>query len=290
LDPNTPRDYEVIRSLESDGFTDYVAIPFQFLSGEVHVATFATRAPEGFDERHIAAMMRLCRPLSRLAEILALRRTATNLLDAYVGRNAGSRIFAGNIRRGDVERLQAIVWFSDLRGFTAMSGEVSAEKLVATLNDVFDCQVPAIQRNGGEVLKFIGDGLLAIFPMGSEGVGPEERCEAALRAVDQAFVALAELNAKRRELTEAPLSIGLALHAGEVAYGNIGGGGRLDFTCIGPVVNVASRMEGLTSKLGRRFVVSAEVAKLSRRPLVSLGKHELKGVALAEEVFAPPAE
>ena len=235
-------------------------------------------------------MMRLCRPLSRLAEILALRRTATNLLDAYVGRNAGSRIFAGNIRRGDVERLQAIVWFSDLRGFTAMSGEVSAEKLVATLNDVFDCQVPAIQQNGGEVLKFIGDGLLAIFPMGSEGVSPEERCEAALRAVAQAFVALAELNAKRGELTEAPLSIGLALHAGEVAYGNIGGGGRLDFTCIGPVVNVASRMEGLTSKLGRRFVVSAEVAKLSRRPLVSLGKHELKGVALAEEVFAPPAE
>ncbi len=279
-----PDDYPVMHDLRAAGFTEYVCLPLHFISGEIHAITIATRQPGGFTDDHVATFRRLARPLQLVAEIWALRRVATNLLDTYVGWHSGERIMRGRIMRGDLETMHAVIWFSDLRGFTAMSANLAPRAAVAVLNEVFDFQVSAIERHGGEVLKFIGDGLLAIFPL-DEGEDPAARCQAAITAGDEAFAALDTRNATATE----PLRFGLALHIGEIAYGNIGGASRLDFTAIGAAVNLASRLEGLTGKLGHRMVLSAELAAHASIPLDDLGAFELKGVATPQRVFAPRA-
>lgn len=284
-DPPHPEE-NMIGPLAAEGFTDYVAIPIKFMSGEMHAITMATRAPGGFDDEQLAAMHRVVVPLSRLAEIMALRRTATNLLNTYVGHEAGERILAGKIHLGDTETIHAVIWFSDLRGFTALSGSIGADALIGTLNQVFDCQVRAIQRNGGEVLKFIGDGLLAIFPT-NKSPDRSAACARALDAAAEAFKALDAVNEKRLQQGDGPVRFGLALHIGDVAYGNIGGAGRLDFTCIGTAVNLAARLEGLTGQLKRDIVVSSAFATLTKCPVESIGTFSLKGVSGPEVVFAP---
>jgi adenylate cyclase len=290
LDQGTPRDFPLLADLAAEGFTDYLAAPLTFLSGQVHAVTFATRDPGGFTEPQIAALLDLLRPLSRIAEIFALGRTAANLLNTYVGRNAGERIMAGHIQRGDTDTIRALVWFSDLRGFTALTDTMAPGAVIRMLNELFECQVAAIEQRGGEVLKFIGDGLLAIFPLEAAGRPPSELCDMALAAADEAFAALATLNGTRAARGDDPIRFGLALHLGDVAYGNIGGAGRLDFTCIGPAINLAARLEGLTGRLDRTVVLSHDFAKLTTRPVVSLGTFELKGVAEPQEVFAPGCE
>lgn len=280
-------DFGDLRALGDAGFTDYVALPMHFMGGSVHGITFATKAPAGFGDADLAALAHVVRPLSRVGETLALMRTAVNLLNAYVGNDAGDRILKGQIQRGDTQNIDCVIWFSDLRGFTRLSGERTPTEIIAVLNEFFDCQVPAIERAGGQVLKFIGDGLLAIFPLGGgRDVGAVG--DAAVRASNEAMAALAALNQTRAARSEAPLAFGVALHVGEVAYGNIGGAGRLDFTAIGPAVNLASRIEGLTGKLGRPVLVSRELA--ARLPRAnSVGLFELKGVTGPTEVFEPAA-
>jgi adenylate cyclase len=270
-----------------EGFSDFVAYPMTFLSGQVHAITCATRAEGGFDDAHVEAFGKLLAPLTRVGEIFALTRTAANLLSTYVGRNAGGRILAGNIQRGDVDSIRAVIWFSDVRGFTELAGSIEPAALIGVLNAVFDCQVFALERHGGEVLKFMGDGLLAIFPFEEHGRSMQELCDAALEAARASFAALELLNAARARDGAAPLRFGLSLHVGDVAFGNIGGSGRLDFTCIGPAVNVASRLEGLTSRLKRAVVVSEAFAKLTSWPMEGIGSFELKGVSAPENVFAP---
>ena len=163
--------YPVLEKLAREGFVDYFILPLVFTNGETHGVSFATRAVEGFSEAHLADLRRLLRPLTRLVEIDVLRVRGTTLLNTYVGHNSGGRILAGRIQKGDVETQRAVIWFSDLGGFTEMSSRVSPREVIATLNRVFECQVPAIEQHGGEVLKFIGDGLLAIFPL-VEGAEP----------------------------------------------------------------------------------------------------------------------
>lgn len=268
--------YPVIDNLRREGFTDYLALPMIFTSGEVHVITFTTKSERGFTDEDLDALRRVVRPLARIAEIFALRRTASTLLSTYVGRNSGAQILGGRIKKGDFETLRAVIWFSDLRGFTALSATSSTREVIDTLNRVFECQVPAIERHGGEVLKFMGDGLLAIFPLAASD-DPARVAEHATLAAEEAFAAIEALP---------PLRIGLALHVGELAYGNIGGSNRLDFTAIGPAVNVAARLEGLTSRLGKKLVFSEELARLSKRPTDDLGTFELKGVPEPTRVFA----
>lgn len=285
--PAAHLDYPVLEELRQEGMTDYLGLPLRFLSGEVHVVTFATRAPGGLTDEHVAALESLLPPLARVAEIFALARTAANLLNTYVGHNAGEQILAGKIHRGDTDTLEAVLWFSDLRGFTPLSEQLPPGELIRVLNELFDCQVPVIERHGGEVLKFMGDGLLAIFPLDPSGQGAAAVCDTALAAAHESLRELDVLNARRAASGEPPIRFGLALHVGEVAYGNIGGSGRLDFTCIGPAVNLASRLEGLTGKLGRSPLLSADVARLVSAQVEHLGRHEVKGVAQPVEVFAP---
>lgn len=275
-----------LAGLRKDGFTDWVVFPLKFMGGSIHGVTFTTKAKEGFTDEHLAAIAHVIRPLSRVGETLALMRTAVNLLNAYVGNDAGDRILKGHIQRGDTELIRCVIWFSDLRGFTSMSGERQPKEIIGILNEFFECQVPAIEQGGGQVLKFIGDGLLAMFPV-DEKRDAKTAGDAAVKATAVAFAALAKLNELRRQRGDADLAFGVALHLGEVAYGNIGGASRLDFTAIGPAVNLASRIEGMTGKLGKPVLLSAAVAKEVTLPTRSVGSFELKGITGPAELFEP---
>jgi adenylate cyclase len=282
-DPGCPQDFAFLTEMREEGVSDYLALPLRFTNGEIHVATFTTRAADGFSEAQVGALERVVTPLARVAEVRALRRTAINLLDAYVGRKAGERILAGRIQRGDAESIRAVIWLSDMRGFTKLADSLSPRALIAILNIFYDCLVPTIEAEGGEVLKFMGDGLLAIFHIADDAeVG--EACARALRAARSAKDRIAALAPVGDEAAPTRLRFGLALHVGEVLYGNIGAGGRLDFTCIGPAVNKAARLEKVAAKLGRAIVASDAFAQRLPLDFAELGAFELAGFRSAETV------
>ncbi len=282
LAPDCPFDFPVLEELKAEGATDYLITPLHFISTEIHAASWATRAPAGFAESEIAALEAVAVPLSRVAEIWAQRRVATNLLDTYVGRQAGARILAGQIRRGHTESIAAAIWLSDLRGFTELADRTPGPALIELLNRYFDCQVPAIQAAGGEVLKYMGDGLLAIFPIAADVAAV---CRAALAAADTFRAEVARLNAAIGDDPAARLRFGLALHVGEVLYGNIGGGNRLDFTAIGPAVNLAARLEKLARDLNRAVIASGTFAEACPQAFVPLGERRFRGVAAPQPAF-----
>jgi len=271
-------EFPMLKELQDEGVSDYLASPLLFTDGEIHSATWTTRQPGGFTDAQIEGIESIVAPLARVAEVRALRRTASNLLNTYVGNNAGERILAGQIRRGHTEAIYAAIWLSDMRGFTLLADRVPPQTLVELLNGYFDCQVPAILDRGGEVLKFMGDGLLAIFPIEDN---PDEACARALIAAYEARQRIAALNKHERDAVR----FGLALHVGEVLYGNIGGGNRLDFTCIGAAVNLAARLEKLASKLGRTILASDEFARHCRGDFQPIGKFALAGFAAQQTVF-----
>ena len=274
-------DFDVLRDLRDHGGTDYAAFPLLFTDGSIHVATFATRAAGGFTAAQFSDLESVIHPLARVAEIRALRRTAGNLIDTYVGHQTGERILAGKIRRGYVEAIRAAVWLSDMRGFTALSERSPPQAVIERLNVYFGCQVPAILEHGGEVLKFMGDGLLAIFPI-DDGQDAGSVCR---RALDCARTFRARIAALPRQEDNDAIRFAVALHVGEVMYGNIGGGNRLDFTCIGPAVNLAARLEKVAAKLGEAVVASAEFADYCPEQFHPLGEHAVAGFAAPQPVF-----
>jgi adenylate cyclase len=284
-DPDCPIDFAILREFRAEGITDYLASPLLFTNGEIHAATWTTLRPEGFTDAQIAGIETIVAPLARITEVYALRRTASNLLDAYVGHQAGERILGGRIRRGDCEAIDAVIWLSDMRGFTALADSLPPGALIELLNRYFDCQVPAILDRGGEVLKFIGDGLLAIFPVGSNAADIRAACDAALTAAREARARLAVADELAGVNGGDGVGFGVALHIGEVLYGNIGSGNRLDFTCIGPAVNLAARIERLTGETGRPILVSGEFARHCGHELVSVGEFLLRGFGAAQAVF-----
>jgi len=276
-DPGYVVDFPVLAELRAQGVTDYLASPLFFTDGAIHVVTCTTQQPGGFTEAQIAGIEAIITPLARVAEIRALRRTASIVLDTYVGHDAGERILAGRIRRGDIEEIYAI-WLSDMRGFTALADSLPPPVLFDLLNRYFDCQVPVILDHGAEVLKFMGDGLLAIFAIAGDET---EVCQRALAAARQAQTNIAALASSAMP----GLRFGLALHIGDVLYGNIGSGNRLDFTCIGPAVNFAARIEKLTGQLGRAILASGEFARHCPGEFSALGEFTLPGFRVAQSVF-----
>jgi adenylate cyclase len=270
-----PIDFPILKELREGGVTDYFGTPLRFTFGQVHAATWATHEPGGFDDMHIEAIRSIIAPLARVAEVRALTRTSTVLLDTYVGHKTGDRVRAGNIRRGDTEAIRAAIWLSDMRGFTVLADREKPETLLSVLNRYFDCQVPAITAHGGEVLKYIGDGLLAIFPV-TDAVDADRACAEALAAAHEARAEVAKVEGMR---------FGLALHLGEVLYGNIGSGDRLDFTCIGPAVNLAARLEKIAGQLGRSVVASAEFARQCGAALTPIGEFKLAGFQDPQPAF-----
>jgi adenylate cyclase len=286
-----------LADLRAEGVTDYVAIPLVFTDGSLHCVTWSTKHPGGFTDEHRDAVRRIIHPFARVAEIRALQRTASNLLDTYVGNNAGARVLAGQFRRGHADKIHAAIWLSDMRGFTTLSDRLPPEAIVDVLNRYFECQVPGVVEHGGEVLKFMGDGLLAIFPIASDDSDVKEVCARVLEAARAARTNVAALDASEGATLGHQLRFGLALHVGEVLYGNIGAVGRLDFTCIGPAVNLAARLEKIAAKLGRTVIASTRFAQQCPSEMESLGEFSVAGFAspqtaygLRDEATGAPAQ
>ncbi len=281
-DPSCPMDYPILHDLRADHVTDYVVSPLRFTNNEVHFVSWATRQPGGFSDAEFAVIEEIAAPLARVAEIRAWYRVASNLLATYVGKNAGERVLAGRIRRGDTETIHAAIWLSDMRGFTRLADSLPPQALLDLLNRYFDCQVPPIAEHGGEVLKFMGDGLLAIFPIGA-AADSGRICAMALKAAHVARGNVAALQAT--ESDDRGVRFGLALHVGDVLYGNIGSGNRLDFTCIGPAVNLAARLEKLAGQLGRTILASRDFAGYCAEGLAPIGKFAVAGFAEEQTAF-----
>jgi adenylate cyclase len=280
---------QIFRDLRLADVKTFVATPIVFSDGEMHLAIWTTRQPGGFSDEQKRGIENIVGPLARFSEIYALRRRAGVLLDTYVGRASGQRILAGQIRRGYTEALHAAIWLSDMRGFTELADSIAPHTLIDLLNRYFDCQVPAIARRGGEVLKFMGDGMLAVFPISESDGDAKTVCNEALAA---AYEARAQILAMERGLDggRAGMRFGVALHLGSVMYGNIGGERRLDFTCIGPAVNLAARIEKLTGRLGRTILASTAFAAACDGPMLGVGEFELAGFARPQTVFGVPDE
>jgi adenylate cyclase len=280
LDRLKPEDHAILHELASAGFADYVAVPIAFANGIIQAAIFATRHGSGFAESHIALIKGLCVPLSAALEAIALRRSTASLLATFLGEGPAARVQAGAIRRGDIVETEAAILLTDMRGFTPLSLTSSPSQLLATLGRYFEAVVDAVRAEGGDVLKFLGDGILSIFPVG-EG-GRMAACAAAVRAVSRAIAA-----AWAEDL---PPFVA-ALHVGPVMYGNIGSPTRLDFTVVGPAVNIASRLEGIAKASGETVVCSATFASALPGTFTrTVGRFELKGLVGEHEVSAVTVE
>jgi adenylate cyclase len=281
-DPQSTR-FPFFDEMRAEGVTDYIALPLLFIDGEMHMSSWTTRQAGGFTDGQLVSLRRVVPPLTRLVEIIGLRFTATTLLNTYVGPRAGERILAGQIRRGHTETMEAAIWLSDLRGFTALSDRLPPEQVVEILNLYFDCQVAAILKHGGEVLKFMGDGLLAVFPISGDSGAPAV-CSHVLEAASEARAAVDAMEFLTGETRER-FRFGVALHVGQILYGNIGGGNRLDFTCIGPAVNLAARLEKLAGQLHRTIVASSAFAGICSGGWHELGEFPIAGFAEPQHVY-----
>lgn len=269
--------------LRAEGMSDYVAWPLRYTLGKRHVVDFASDHPEGFSPAELHLIEDLLPALAIVTEVRHKNRLTRLLLDTYVGPHAGEMILNGATRRGSGTTREAAILIADLRGFTAISESRPRDEVIALLNDYFDAICPPIERHGGEILKFMGDGVLATFPLDR----PDAGC-AARRAAWEAHQAMQALNARRAGRRLPPLGYGIGVNVGAVMYGNIGSHARLDFTIIGPAVNIAARLENLTKELGYRVLFSGAFAALPHgtHELVRLGRFPLRGVAAPLEVYA----
>jgi class 3 adenylate cyclase len=242
--------------------------------------------PRAFAESEINRLREVARFAAAPLAALSARATLTAALEAYLGRRSAARVLAGPLRRDVGETIRAALLFADLRDFTALSETSPPASVIAALDAWFDCMAGAVHAFGGEVLKFIGDGMLAIFPVTADNSG--DACNAALRAVTSAQAGMAHLDGIRRGQGLPSLSFGAALHLGEILWGNVGAADRLDFTAIGPAVNLVSRLEGLCRPLGRTVLISGAVAAEITEKLIPLGTHPLRGIAAPCEVYTMP--
>jgi adenylate cyclase len=282
LDPG-PLPFSICEELRARGATDYFAQALPFRTGETGHVSWATRAPGGFSDEALAALHALTAALGQRIELESAYHATRALLEVYLGRNAGRRVVEGGFRRGTGELIDAAIWFCDLRDFTVLSDEHTPEAVVQTLDEYFDRVAGVVMAAGGEVLKFIGDAILAIFPVVDDARAP---CRNALAAAEGALLALRSLNEERVARGEGALGLGIALHRGRVMYGNIGARNRLDFTVISSSVNEACRLEALCKQLGTPLTLSeAFVNALELPGIVELGHHALKGVRAPIRVF-----
>jgi adenylate cyclase len=282
-DPALGRKHAVYDEMRAMGLTDYVAWPLYHTLGKRHVVTFATDRPGGFDDAQIASLLKLLPVLALVSEIRVKNRLARTLLETYVGSHAGELILAGATRRGSGTTVSAAIMICDLRDFTRISDNWPRDDVIDLLNGYFDAMSEPIARHGGEILKFIGDGLLAIFPLSQPSA-----CANLLHAVTEARQAMVALNETNSETGRAPLNYGIGVHVGDVMYGNIGSLTRLDFTVIGPAVNMASRLEALTKQLGRTVLLSRAFADFVKSDfdLESVGEYQVRGFNDPIELFA----
>jgi len=289
IEGNADVPYPVIGDLRAEGYTDYLAMPIVlggFLPADPNrryqVANFATRRPGGFSDADIAAIGAGLSALEGPLALVTERRIARDLLSIYLGRATGPRVLKGEVARGTGESIRAAILATDMRGFTTIADKLPETETIALLNAWFERQVGAVHAHRGEVLKFVGDGMLAIFPIDDVELA-RASVRDALAAARDALACAAQIDIPG---VGRPRAVA-ALHVGEIFHGNIGARDRLDFTAIGPAVNAVSRLEGVAKSLDVPLVVSDEFAALSTEPMRSLGRFPLKGFAEPREVFAP---
>ena len=258
-------DFPILHDLKAEGATDYFALPVKNSFGTNYMVVYVTDRPGGFTTQEISDLSRVSQRLSLLADLRHQRRIATNILTAYLGPKTGPKVLAGHIRRGAGEEITAVLWSSDLRGFTERSDRLDGPRVIEMLNALFDAQAAAIARHGGEILKFIGDGLLAIFPIENASMAAAAACAALASAMEA--VEAAHGLANDPSIVGEPLEIVVALHVGKAIYGNVGSAERLDFTVIGPAVNLVSRIEAVAKTLNVPIIVSDDFARAYGQPL-----------------------
>ncbi|CAN5871459.1 adenylate/guanylate cyclase domain-containing protein [soil metagenome] len=286
-----PADFPFIQEMKDTGHTDHIVFVHRFAShaaiGEMDgvYSSWSTRDAAGFSEADIAALRRLAPALGLAIKSAALARVAGTLVEVYLGRDAGRRVLEGRIQRGVADRIEAALWFSDLRGYTTITDTASPGEIIPLLNDYAEAVITAIHEAGGDVLKLIGDGILALF----RADDPSDACRRALKAEAIARQRVKELNDRRRAEERPVTSIYVGLHVGEVFYGNVGSVDRLDFTVVGPAVNETSRIASMCRSVDRPMLISSTFADLlppaKRAPLVSVGRFALRGVGQAKELF-----
>ena len=290
LEGTTTDEFPIFAELRAAGITDYVALISRFAAdgiiGEMDciMSSWLSDAPGGFTGPDLAALHRLVPTLALAIKCASLGRIAGTLVETYLGRDAGRRVLSGRIARGVADRIGAVLWFSDLKGFTRITDTAPPGTIIPLLNDYAEAVVSAVHEHGGDVLKLIGDGTLAIFRAEPRA----EACRAALAAAQAARAGIAALN-QRRSAEELPVTeMYLGLHVGEVFYGNVGSKDRLDFTVVGPAVNEASRIAAMCRSVDQPLLLSAAFAPAAgaeRRRLVSVGRYALRGVGRPQELF-----
>lgn len=286
LDDLSPADHPVLHELAAAGGRDYLLLPLRFSDRSRNVLAVATDRAGGFNGHDMENFDKLSHPLAAVLEVAATHRAAETLLDTYVGHRTGRRILDGQIHRGDADEIHAAIWYADLRGFTQLSESLPPARLLDLLNSYFELVAAAVTPRGGEILRFMGDAMLIVFPADKQGeLG--SACRSAHDAALEAFSRAEEIN-RRRRLDGCPeIRFGVGLNAGGVIYGNVGSPDRLDFTVIGPAVNRTARLESLTKELGVPLLMTGAFASALGRPTRSLGSHHMRGLEEPVEVFAP---
>jgi len=271
-----------LKELRENGYTDYFGVPLKNAGRIVGAISYATREESGFTEDHERILNAIVPALTSVSQGIMQDQVNRTRLQTYLGADAGNRVHAGQLRRGEGQNLRAAILLADMRGYTKLSSECEPEVILDLLNAVLEIGVEQVQAAEGQVLKFLGDGYLAIFSNAPANVA----CDRALKAAQLTQQAVSILNEKRRKQGRPVLELGIGLHYGDVLYGNIGAPGRLDFTVIGQAVNLASRIEALCSKLQKRILTSDVFEATVESELESCGKHDLKGIPRAVEVFS----
>ena len=276
----------LMEELAAAGFSEYVAIPLSASGDKYNAITLATQQPGGFSQAQNDALKRLLDIFALHIERHIASRIAENISYTYLGREAGERVVSGTIKRGSGVTIRAVVWSSDMRDFSRLSERRDSRAVADMLNSYFSVLAEAVIRHGGDVLKFVGDGMLAVFPL-TDFASPKLAAEAAAAAAREAVQDLEALNREMAQTEDwRPLKTGIGLHLGEVFFGNIGATKRLDFTVIGEAVNIASRVEGLCKPLERNVLMSSPVADLLGDGAEAMGAQSLKGMQKAEQIFA----
>ena len=286
-----PEDFLILGEMGAEGHTDYVAFVHRFGAASVIGAmdcvysSWATSRRDGFRDADLVALRRLVPLLALAVKCVSLARIARTLVEVYLGQDAGERVLSGRISRGVAERINAVIWYSDLRGYTKITDTASPDEIIPLLNDYAAAVIAAVRGAGGEVLKLIGDGVLAIFRADDAA----QACRCALQAEASLRSGSKAVNERRAAGRHPVTSVYLGLHIGEVFYGNIGSEDRLDFTVVGPAVNEASRIAAMCRSVDRSVGLSSEFAAATPEPerstLVSVGRYALRGVGRAEELF-----
>lgn len=283
LDPKT--EHSSYLEFAELGGTDYYATLMYYGDGSLHGCTFVTQDPDGFSQRHLELIEAALPALSSALEPVTMRKSAKGLLRTYLGDGPSDAVWNGRIKRGERTTVDAVVMFSDLRGFTALSEAAPEVDVFDALSGYFDLVVQSVEENGGDVLKFMGDGILSIFTIATKA-DHADRCRKSAHAAQSVLAGLATLNRRRVEAQKPSLDVGIGINVGQVSYGNIGSPGRLDFTVLGGAVNVASRIEGLTKSIGHRVLVTSAIASASPDLFLPCGFHEVRGLADQIELFS----